>query len=181
MSRGLLVLLVLLAASAPAPAQQSSSFILTETTLNAGGHPAGGVVLASGGFRVTLDGIGEALPAATSHSTTFLLAGGFVGALPPPVEVSGLGFSGRQTLVWTAEPTASVYNVYRDDLATLGAGVYGRCWQSGLTQSWVWDIQTPPRNAVFFYLVTAENRLAEEGTKGYDSLGVERPNPLPCP
>ena len=33
----------------------------------------------------------------------------------------------------------------------------------------------------FFYLVTARNGLREEGTKGFDSAGAPRPNPLPCP
>ncbi len=32
-----------------------------------------------------------------------------------------------------------------------------------------------------FFLVTARNRLAEEGTKGFDHAGVERGNPVPCP
>jgi hypothetical protein len=33
----------------------------------------------------------------------------------------------------------------------------------------------------FFYLVTARNRLAEEGTKGSTSAGVPRSNAFPCP
>jgi hypothetical protein len=32
-----------------------------------------------------------------------------------------------------------------------------------------------------FYLVTGENRLGEEGTKGRTSTGAERVNPTPCP
>ena len=35
--------------------------------------------------------------------------------------------------------------------------------------------------ACLFYLVTARNRLGEEGTKGYRSPGIERPNDAPCP
>ena len=34
---------------------------------------------------------------------------------------------------------------------------------------------------VLFYLVTSRNRLGEEGPKGFDHLGVERGNPVPCP
>jgi hypothetical protein len=39
----------------------------------------------------------------------------------------------------------------------------------------------PSSGATFFYLATAKNRLGEEGTKGYRSSSVERPNPTPCP
>ena len=30
-------------------------------------------------------------------------------------------------------------------------------------------------------LVTARNRLTEEGTKGFTSAGAQRSNPAPCP
>ena len=36
-------------------------------------------------------------------------------------------------------------------------------------------------DAGFLYLVTAENALDEEGSKGSDSAGVPRGNPVPCP
>jgi hypothetical protein len=36
------------------------------------------------------------------------------------------------------------------------------------------DPASPPPDSIYFYLVTAENRLGEEGTKGYSSSGVER-------
>jgi hypothetical protein len=39
----------------------------------------------------------------------------------------------------------------------------------------------PAIGTAFFYFVTAENLLDEEGTKGLDSLGHERPNSSPCP
>ena len=39
---------------------------------------------------------------------------------------------------------------------------------------------TPPVGFVDFFLVTAEN-FAGEGTMGYNSAGVERPNLTPCP
>lgn len=43
------------------------------------------------------------------------------------------------------------------------------------------DPLAPSAGTGFFYLVTARNRLDEEGPKGFQSLGVEEPNPDPCP
>jgi hypothetical protein len=40
---------------------------------------------------------------------------------------------------------------------------------------------TMRRTGGLFYLLTAENRLAEEGTIGTDSDGGERANDSPCP
>ena len=38
-----------------------------------------------------------------------------------------------------------------------------------------------PAGNGYFYLVTARNRLWEEGTKGSSSAGAQRANPAPCP
>jgi hypothetical protein len=64
----------------------------------------------------------------------------------------------------------------------ISALAYGQCEQQDLTDATATDTDTPsaPREG-FFYLVTANNRLGEEGTKGWDSADVERPNPVPCP
>ncbi len=41
--------------------------------------------------------------------------------------------------------------------------------------------EVPDLSQAFFYLVTAENTLLEEGITGYDSAGVSRANTAPCP
>jgi hypothetical protein len=43
------------------------------------------------------------------------------------------------------------------------------------------DPDVPSVTTGYFYLVTADNRLDEEGTKGFRSNGTERGNPAPCP
>jgi hypothetical protein len=43
------------------------------------------------------------------------------------------------------------------------------------------DSDVPFPGSPYFYLVTVENLLAEEGTLGFHSFGGERPNDNPCP
>ena len=57
----------------------------------------------------------------------------------------------------------------------------GACEHDDLTSETVVESGTPPTGNGCFYLVTAENLLREEGTKGWTSGGVERLNPAPCP
>ena len=83
------------------------------------------------------------------------------------------------TLLWDPEKSVGSYEVYRGDLTDLHAATYGACLHGGLAVNTGSDPAKPPQ--LFFYLVTARNLLNEEGTKGYASSGVERPNPLPCP
>ena len=64
------------------------------------------------------------------------------------------------------------------EVAALG---YGACEQYGLTGNSATDNAAVPAGDGYFYLVTAENRLDEEGTKGFDSAQVERTNDAPCP
>jgi hypothetical protein len=164
-----------------APAQQSARFTVVESTLNAGGHPADGVVPVSSSFRVTLGGIGDGLALQSSTSPSFRLDGGFVTQFPPPGEVQDLVFSDRQILKWSPEPSARVYHVYRDALQHVANGTYGTCWRGDLVIPTATDTDSPPLEQGFYYLATVENRLDEEGTKGNDSSGAERVNPAPCP
>jgi hypothetical protein len=162
-------------------AQQSTSYKLTEQTFNAGGHPANGVVMTSPSHRVRLDAIGEVVAGTGLSAASFHLNGGFTSAYPPPGEVAGLRFVGTTTLAWSPEPSAGTYNLYRDLLSTLSGRTYGACQQSSLASETATDTGTPPVGNGWFYLVTAENRLSEEGTKGQDAAGAERPNAYPCP
>ena len=170
-----------LAACGAATAQTSPSFKLTEHTLNAGGHPAQGAALASASYHVTLDALGGPVARAGLASASFRADAGFVASYPPPGEVVGLRIAAdKSTWSWNAERSVGSYNLYRDLLQAL-PGTYGTCLQSALaTNTWV-DPSKPPLGKGWFYIVTARNRLREEGTKGRGSSGAERPNAAPCP
>jgi hypothetical protein len=171
------ILIVLLALTAwPVMAQTSASFKVEESVFNAGSQPAG-----STSFSITLDAIGESAGGPDLSSASFRVDGGFVAAYPPPGEVLGLGFADHETLTWNPEKSAGVYNLYRDLVSNLSGLGYGSCQQQDLTGATATDPTSPPLHDGYFYLVTAENRIAEEGTKGKDSEDVARPNPAPCP
>jgi hypothetical protein len=104
-----------------------------------------------------------------------------VGQFPSPGEVVGLELLDEVSLAWDPERSAGTYNVYRDDLGALPGGGYGTCWQAGLVAPAATDPQAPASGQGAFYLVTVENRLGEESTKGWASDGTERSNAAPCP
>jgi hypothetical protein len=178
--RAITVLLLLLLAG-PALAQTSASYNLSEHVFNAGGHPEQGTVMASASYRVTLDSIGDGIGGPGLASASYRMDGGFPLRYPPPGEVLGLRFTDHQTLVWDPEKSVGSYNLYRDLFSSIAGLGYGNCEQQDLTGETTIDTDTPPSTDGYFYLVTAENRLAEEGTKGWDSVGTERFNPGPCP
>lgn len=167
-------------ASASAAAQQSASYRLKESAFNSGGRPQQGTVAASGSYRITLDAIGDAVLRVGLASASFRVDSGFASLYPPPGETLQLVFSSRTTLTWRPERSTGAYNLYRDGLAGLPGG-YGECLQASLAMP-SWDESgTPGPGTGWFYLVTAENRIGEEGTKGFRSDGGERANPSPCP
>ena len=87
------------------------------------------------------------------------------------------------TLVWGAVSCATEYHIYRGPLTGLPSGDYGSCLDSidpDRTDTTLLDTTIPALGRGFFYLITAENSLGQEGTLGYASSG-ERPNPSPCP
>ncbi|MBP7149081.1 MAG: hypothetical protein KBD01_16250 [Acidobacteria bacterium] len=169
----------LAASLAPNLAQTSSSYRLSEQVLNAGGRPANGAVATSSSYALRLEAIGEAVLGSGPASFSYRLDGGFVSAYPPPREVSELRFDGPTTLVWHPENSVGAYELYRAGLETLPGG-YGSCLQRGLTIATATETAVPAPGHGFFYLVTARNRLGEEGTKGSRSDGTPRPNPNPC-
>lgn len=161
-------------------AQSSASFGLAEHTFNAGGHPADGIVMFSPSYRITLDSIGDSMAGRLS-SASYAMDSGFVPAYPAPLEVQGLGFTNVQTLVWIPTPSATGgYNLYRDLLSTLQGLSYGSCAQQNLPQATTTDTTPVPANNGYFFLVTGENTLNEEGSKGSDSAGTERLGTI-CP
>ena len=173
----MVVALVLATASI---AQESPSYKLKEHVFNAGGNPDGGAVLVSAGFHVKLDAVGEAVSGSSLGSPSYHMDGGFVLAYPPPGEVRNLRFSNKTTLLWDPERSAGYYDIYRDLLSTL-PGNFGACLQHDIAAETAVDAGTPGVGTGYFHLVTAENRLDEEGTKGFRSNGTERGNPAPCP
>ncbi|HKQ97771.1 MAG TPA: hypothetical protein VJV75_07850, partial [Candidatus Polarisedimenticolia bacterium] len=160
--------------------QESPSYNLKEHTVNAAGHPEAATVMASAGYRITLDAVGDAIAPVGLVSASFQMDGGFAVAYPPPGEVTGLRFSADgASFSWDVETAAGTYNVYRDVISALPGGLNGLCFQSSVTTNLSADPQTPGTG--WFYLVTSRNSLGEEGTKGFASSGVERANPGPCP
>ena len=81
---------------------------------------------------------------------------------------------------WDPEKSVGAYSLYRDLVSTLPGG-FGTCFQSGISNEGWSTAEAPPVGRAWFYLVTARNRLGEEGTKGFMSNGTERSNPSPCP
>jgi hypothetical protein len=165
----------------PVLAQESASYKVKESVLNAGGHPKDGAILTSASYRIRFDSAGEGVVAAGVVSVSFHMDGSFMGAYPPAGEVHGLLFSNKTTMAWVAEKSTGTYNIYRDLMNILSGGGFGTCFAQGLTQPAGSEPNTPPMNNGWFYLVTAENRLREEGTKGDRSSGGQRGNPAPCP
>jgi len=176
----LLIPLVLLLAF-PLLAQESASYRLNEHTFNAGGNPDDGVVLASTSYKITLDAVGETVAGSNLVSASYRMDGGFVTGYPPPGEVRGLYFMDFQTLAWQPEKSTGSYNLYRGLVDALDGAVYGSCEEPEIGLNTTTDSDPVSVGNGYFYLVTAENRLDEEGTLGTRSTGAERPNPGACP
>lgn len=176
----LVVLALVLAPALPALAQQSTNYKLNEHVLNAGGHPDNGAALTSTSFTISLDSIGDGIVARALSSPSFRMDAGFTNTYRPPSEVQGLLFDDAQSLRWDADPSAGMYNLYRATLGTLNMLTYGSCEQQALVQPSTVDTDPIAPGGGFFYLVTVENRLREEGTRGYRSNSAERIGPV-CP
>jgi len=158
----------------PTLAQQSASFKISDHVLNAGGHPANGTILTSASHRMTLDALGTPVSAAGLQSASYRMDASFAAAYVPPGEVRGLGFVDSETLVWNVDRSVGAYNLYRDLVSSLAGLGYGQCFQTNIAEESAIDPSRPPTGNGYFYLVTAQNRLDEEGTKGHDSRGDER-------
>ena len=92
----------------------------------------------------------------------------------------GLVFEDKDTLAWEPEKSVGDYNLYRDRVSDLAGLGYGTCEQWDLADETATDTDPVPAGDGFFYLVTAENRLDEEGTKGTDGAGTRRKGNV-CP
>ena len=175
------LLLALILTPGAATAQESASFRLEESTLNLGGNPNGAAKAASASFSIGLDALGGNVGSRPLAGPSFRMDPSFAPAYRPPGEVLALRFADADTLSWQAERAAVGYSVYRDLLSVLDGLGYGSCLVSDVVGASLDDAAVPPSAGGYFYLVTARNRLDEEGTKGPDAAGAERPNPAPCP
>ena len=168
--RGKLAWLVFCAVQATM-AQQSASFRVSEHVFNAGGHPKDGAVVQSGSYRVSFDVIGDGAVRGGLSGASFAVDAGWAFGYRPPGEVTGVVFTDPITLVWDPDPSVGSYQLYRAALdAPGGAG----CLQPDLAGPTATDGTLPAAGGGFYYLVTAANRLREEGTRGNDSGGMER-------
>lgn len=161
-------------------AQSSANYKLEQHALNGGGRPNGGTLATSASFRVTLDSIGDGIAAHGLSGASYAMDVGFLNSHRPASEVQGLRFDDAISLRWDADPSAGAYNLYRAGLGTVSTLTYGGCVQQNLIQTETTDNDPVAPGDGFFYLVTAENRLAEEGTRGYRSNGAERTGTV-CP
>ncbi len=159
-------------------AQTSTNYQNKEHVVNAGGNPA--PALASTNFSITLSSIGDGLSGTGMSSADYQMDGGFVSPYPPPGEVLHLQFTSKTTFGWDPEASVGTYDAYSGLVSGLPAS-YGACLASGLTLTQATDATTPSAGQCFFYLVTAKNRIAEEGTMGHKSDGTPRANGSPCP
>lgn len=155
--------LTLSAVATFAAAQSSAGYRLTEHALNSGGAPDGSTP-SSASYRLSLAAIGEIASGSA----------GFPSGYPAPREVAHLSFESATTLRWDPDLSAGTYNLYRESLGSLAGLGYGSCLQPGLTAASATDSDLPATGGGWFYLVTVESRLREEGSKGFDGQGVER-------
>ena len=179
--RALLFAAIVASIPSSIPAQSSATYKLTEHVFNGGGRPDQGVVSSSSSFRLSLDSIGEIFAGDTLSGVSYRVEGGAIPGCRPPGEVDGLEIlADGQTLTWSWEPASTAFNVYSGMLSTLPGG-YGTCAVSRVADTTWGDPSVPDPGDCVFYLVTGENRLLEEGTKGHASIGTERANLSPCP
>jgi len=171
------ILFAALAAAGVAMAQSSANFEIRAQAFNAGGQP---VSVTSAAFQIKLGSIGESGAGVSLGSASFGVDSGFGLSFSPPGEVTGIHFNDDVTLAWNPEKASDFYNLYRNVLSGIAPG-FGLCQQPDLPGETATDADVPGAGTGFFYLVTAENVLNEEGTKGFQSSNVERANAAPCP
>lgn len=175
------VLLATFLAVGTVQAQTSADHRLEEWVFNAGGNPLDGAAPASAAHRLSVDAIGDAMQVGSSTSASHGLTVGFPWLYAPPGEVLQLMLGEGDGLRWQPEPSVGVYNLYRGAIAALDGVGYGGCSERGIVGTSTVDADLPAPGAGFFYLVTAENLLGEEGTPGSRSSGATRSIAVACP
>jgi len=103
-------------------------------------------------------------------------------ALSPPT-AEGLSWTSGSTQSWIAEPTATRYHIYRDDLNALSYASFGSCrddLDADPTDTVLIDAEEPLPGAAFFYVITVEDAVPEESSLGLGRC-AERSNFAACP
>ena len=118
----IVALMAALMAGGGASAQQSAGYKLKEQVFNAGGNPSQGTVLASAGYRIRLDAIGDVVGGGVLTAPSFHIGGGFIAPYPPPAEVRNARFSALTSMEWDPEVSVGSYNIYR--------GMVGKNWRA---------------------------------------------------
>lgn len=176
-----LMLGVAVLAALPCLAQSSASYQVNGSSINCGGDPQNGVVLASPSFRVTLDAIGNTFAGRQLTSEDYVVCINLPQIVKPPTEVQGFSLTSTTAMSWNANATAYGYQVYRGLISDLPLS-YGSCiTPQEVFVTEVTDTEIPAPGQCFFYLVVARNILDEEGTLGTDSAGNERHAAVQCP
>ena len=163
--------------AAAAFAQSSANYSIEQGTFNNGGNPS--PILSSTNYRISLDAIGDGLAQTGLSSASYGMDAGFGPDYRPPGEVQNLRFTSKTAFGWNPEPSVGKYSTYRGSLGSFAG--YGTCLHGGLISNADTDTSVPAVGSGYFYLVTARNRIAEEGPKGYNSSGTLDPNSSPCP
>jgi hypothetical protein len=107
-------------------------------------------------------------------------------AAPPSAAITLL-FEDRTHFAWTVLGCATMYDVYRRTGGLLPdtnhdgvADSYGGCLYENVLTAFALDTTSPPAGQIHSYLVSGEN-AAGEGSLGFASNGMQRPNASPCP
>lgn len=174
------IALVFILLAAGLAAQYSASYQIEQGTFNSGGNPS--PILTSTSYQMTLDAIGDGINATGLTSSSYGMDAGFPPDYRPPGEVLNLRFSDKTHLAWDPESSVGTYDLYWGPLTDLPSDVYGENIQCHESSAQAADPSGAPPPGGYFFLVTARNRLDEEGTLGRKSDGDPRPNPvLVCP
>jgi hypothetical protein len=164
-----------LAALANVHAQSSASFQISDSVVNAGGHPQQGQTMGSASYRVSLDAIGDTV--SSGASATYASASGFAGRYRPPGELGNLRFNAKVNLTWDYDIGLTKSNLYR---GTTAAGA-AACYQPNLQGNSFLESTSPSADSGWYYLVGAENLLGEEGPLGTGPGGAPRATVAACP
>jgi hypothetical protein len=97
-------------------------------------------------------------------------------------DVLNLRFQSASTMTWDAAPGATQYHLYSGSLATLASSGIDVCRDAddpNRSDLLFAEARIPSAGAGFAYLVTAV--VGTEQSPGWNSLGLERSLPAPCP
>jgi hypothetical protein len=83
-------------------------------------------------------------------------------------------------LSWNGAARADTYDVQRGTVTDLRSGGYGACLAAGVAATSYGDLDLPPADEAWFYLVRGHDAgCGGGGTLGTDSSGAPRPSSCP--